>query len=81
MLERVSERWVHFSAVFIVGWRQIRDVWKLLLVAGTGIMLAVMLTIMLPDYAYLTLKTRLHRIIDTGNPTDHHLRRSASYRC
>ncbi len=69
MLERVGEKWVHFSAVFIVGWRQVRDVWKLLLVAGSGIMLAVMLTIMLPNYAYLTLQARLHRITDTGNPT------------
>ncbi len=69
MLERVSERWVHLSAVFIVGWRQIRDVWRLLLVAGMGIVLAVILTIMLPDYSYLTLEARLHHIIDTGNST------------
>ena len=69
MLERVSERWIQLTAVFIVGWRQIRDIWRLLLVAGTGIMLAVMLTIMLPEYAYLTLQARLHNIIDTGNTT------------
>ena len=69
MVERVSERWVHLSAVFIVGWRQIRDVWRLLLVAGTGMMLAVLLTILLPEYAYLTLEARLHSLVDSGSTT------------
>jgi ABC-type lipoprotein release transport system permease subunit len=66
MLDRVRERWVTLSAVFIIGWRQIRDSWGLLLVAGLGIMLAVMLTVMMPFYAYLTLDARLQNIID-GN--------------
>ncbi len=64
MLERMRERWINLSAVFIVGWRQIRNSWGLLVVAGLGIMLAVMLTVMLPFYAYLTLDARLHDIID-----------------
>ncbi len=68
MLERVRESWVNLSTVFIVGWRQVRDVWGLLLVAGLGVMLAVMLTVMLPSYAYLTLDARLHTIIDAVNP-------------
>src|SRR5579884_1686058 len=64
MPERLREGWVNLSAVFIVGWRQIRDSWGLLAVSGLGIMLAVMLTVMMPFYAYLTLDARLHNIID-----------------
>src|SRR5690349_16230737 len=68
MVARVRESWVGLSAGLIVGWRQVRDTWRLLLVASLGITLAVALTILLPYYAYLTLDARLHHILSTADP-------------
>ncbi|HKD76711.1 MAG TPA: hypothetical protein VKB76_14500, partial [Ktedonobacterales bacterium] len=62
MSDRLRGSLINLSAVFIVGWRQIRDAWGLLVVAGLGIMLAVMLTVMMPSYAYYSLDARLQGI-------------------
>src|SRR5689334_7534176 len=67
MMAFLNQTRIAILASVTIGWRQLRHSWQLLLLTGTGILVAVTLALFLPLYAYQSLEGGLLAAIARSN--------------
>ncbi len=77
MIDRLGQLRVRMLTSVILGMRQLRNTWRLFLVAGAGILVAIVLTLFAPAYTFQSLQTGLNqtlaRYANPKNNTDANL--------